>query len=73
MSDISSTHNDFQIPINNSQQQIIQSSFVGQPTIENGLGPDHIINELFFPMDLDAKPTEYNTGKVNTIVMLESS
>jgi hypothetical protein len=68
MSDISSsTHNDSQNPIIASQSQpqlaqVPQQVFVTQ-TMDSNFGPDHIINDLFFPMDLDAKPSEYNTSK----------
>jgi hypothetical protein len=65
MSDIScSTHNDFQNPIISqpSLAQVPQSAFVTQP-IENSFSPDHIIHDLFFPMDLDTKPVEYNSSK----------
>jgi hypothetical protein len=61
MSDISSsTHSGIPHPPQMVQQQ---QTFVTQPTVENSFGPDHIINDLFFPMDLDSKPTEYNMGK----------
>lgn len=47
------------------QTQLVQpnNTFVTQ-TMENSFGPDHIINDLFFPMDIDSKPSaEYSIGK----------
>ncbi|CAO3610089.1 unnamed protein product [Mucor hiemalis] len=73
MSDISSsTHNDFQVPISAPHQQPrmvqqAQQAFVTQP-----MDPDHIINDLFFPMDLDTKPTDYNIDVANRLNQIQS-
>lgn len=62
----SSTYNDSQNPIVAAQvqplAQVAQQSFVTQ-TMDNNFDPDHVINDLFFPMNLDAKPIEYDTSK----------
>lgn len=60
LSDISSTP---QI----MQQQQQQKHYVTH-TIENNFGPDHIINDLLFPMETDnnSKQAEYNIGIFNS-------
>lgn len=52
-SDISSAHN----PPQKAHQFVTQ-------TKENSFNPNDLVNDLFFPMDLDqSRPTEYNLGK----------
>ena len=73
MSDMSSSHHNLQVPMNQPnmvQQQ--QQPFVTQP-MENNYSPDHVINDLFFPMDLDTKPTEYNLGNFICFKLLENT
>lgn len=49
--------------ISTTPQMMQQQHYVTQP-MDNNFGPDHIINDLLFPMDLDnnTKPVEYNIG-----------
>ncbi|KAI7896404.1 uncharacterized protein EV154DRAFT_492132 [Mucor mucedo] len=49
-------------------QMMQQQQYVTQP-MENSFGPDHIINDLLFPMD--TKPVEYNTDVANRLNQIQ--
>lgn len=75
MSDISSsTLPNMSNNIQQQQSQLVQpaptNTFVTQP-MENSFGPDHIINDLFFPMDIDSKRSaEYNMRRFTYVALI---
>lgn len=62
MSDFSASHQQPQLQYNN---QVPQANFVTQP-------PADIINDLFFPMDMDTKPTEYNASIAHSLDQIQT-
>lgn len=65
MSDFSSTHQQQQQPPMQYGNQVPQVNFVTQP-------PTDIINDLFFPMDMDTKPTEYNASIAHNLDQIQT-
>lgn len=65
MSDFSSSHQQLQQPPLQYNNQVPQANFVTQP-------PADIINDLFFPMDMDTKPTEYNTSIAHSLDQIQT-
>lgn len=56
--------------ISSSTPQMMQQQHYVTQTMENSFGPDHIINDLLFPMEPDnnTKPVEYNIGTLIDIL-----
>ncbi|KAL9555972.1 hypothetical protein MBANPS3_002121 [Mucor bainieri] len=65
MSDFSSSHQQQQQPPLQYNNQVPQANFVTQP-------PADIINDLFFPMDMDSKPAEYNASIAHSLDQIQT-